>query len=252
MSCWLAARRPLSPPAEQPRPDQTVRLDEARGQPAERTDHSVTYYGGTTDTLVVGTFGRGAWSIGDASSILTMPSGLISPAIRAAPAPSRSPAIAPTRCCLTYSEGTSSTPAASVPFAALQETVVHGAGAAVQLTLDAGQGTVVPLGALTFDGGTGASSLLLTKGHFQNETYTPLTSDSGTLSFDGAALDFTNLSQPVQDDALAGDFVLDAPDTANQVFLTDGAAGTKLMEGANEFLSFNLQTKSTFFERAGG
>lgn len=161
------------------------------------------HYDAVDDVLLAGTWGRGAWTIPDASLTLFTPGQLQidgdtdfageNDAIRLV-RQEANPLMLDV-----YLNGTS--PTLSVEFAALDSVAVNGFGGSDTLTLDFGFGDVIPDSGIGYNGGfdVGASDLLvLENGAYDTVTYTATGPGVGSVDLDGDVVSYAFLD-PVLD-----------------------------------------------------
>jgi hypothetical protein len=157
--------------------------------------HGVTY-DATSDVLVVGTFGRGTWTLANAWHVLIPPFNLTinfdqqadNVVLRLDPNNSF---------LLDVFEHTNptNTPDAVVPLSALSGVTVNAVNLSGNLAIDDANGTIfLPTGGITFNAGSAQNVLEIDNGNVNFETYTVTGRGTGTISLDGATISYTGLA----------------------------------------------------------
>jgi hypothetical protein len=135
----------------------------------------------------------------------------------------------------------------------IQQINVNALGNTDALTLDFANGTVLPPGAINYDGGTGANDrLILQNGTFNTEVYNATGPGAGNITLDGATINFSNLS-PIDDTLTVSSFTLNGPATNDVINVSDttigATAATQVASSSFELINFANKSNVTL---AGG
>lgn len=113
---------------------------------------------------------------------------------------------------------------ADFAFATPTSLMINGGDGIDILYVDFNNGNPIPAGGLSFDGGAGFDSLVLQgtlpSGRFAKEVYTATDAGSGTISFDGSIVAFTNI-EPIDDTVPVGSLSVNLPAGDQTVRISD-------------------------------
>ncbi|OYV79729.1 MAG: hypothetical protein B7Z73_19175, partial [Planctomycetia bacterium 21-64-5] len=150
---------------------------------------------------------------------------------------------------------------ATQPFAATSEVVINGSDGDDTLIVDFTNGSPIPSGGLTFNGGDQATSrgdVLDIEGHsFGNVLYDSFNAHDGTITLDGAAIRYTGL-EPIVNSGTVADMVLTLPvGTVGASLEDDGTPGNNMVQlrstnGTFETIVFTVPTNSLTVNAGGG
>jgi hypothetical protein len=211
----------------------------------------VRYYGGATDTLLVATFGRGTWTLANASATLTVPGELDvtnenTTALRLDP---NNPLL------LDVFRGkggdTSGTPDNIYKLSSISKIVVTGTGVNDALVIDSSNGGITASGGISFTG-TGNNSQLGFEGQTftGTETLPAVPFANGSIISNGTTVAYTD-TQALDDLNVAPAFVFNVAAGAQQINVAAGQSifpqvTTQVNSGASQaFLAVNFANKTT-------
>ena len=211
-------------------------------------------YDAKDDVFAVGTFGRGAWTVADASATIATPGVLQidgdtdypgeDDTIRLVRDPSN-----PTFLDV-YVDSTSSF--ATYQFSAIQQISVNGLGGNDTLIVDSSNGGIpVPI---AYDGGTGSNALTLQGGTVLTDTYAPgpgVGSGTSTLTFTGGVetIEFQNLA-PVLD-TIPGPLTVTGTASNDVINYGVGSVPANGLVTVDNFESIEFSNKTTLILNAG-
>lgn len=142
---------------------------------------------------------------------------------------------------------------ASVPLGLVSSIQVNGLGGDDLLRLDFTNGSPIPSGGISFDGGTASDALEFFGGFVTTAHYTMTDSSSGSVNLDGGTVNFTNL-EPITDNLNVANrvFTFNTPAVPNGTLTRSSPTMTRIASAASEFVDFTTPTTSLTINLSSG